>query len=407
MNRWRLLSNFLGNRLFHLIILLSITFGISLLSYRQPVGLTDGVKHPGYNNYLIFKNSSIHLLNNQNLYAAYPDEQFDLYKYSPAFALFMSPFRLLPDLAGLIIWNLLNLLVLYFALTKLPQLSDWRRSLLFWFVVLEMAGNMIYEQSNTLITGLIVFAFICMEKNKPFWASLLLVLTFYIKIFGIAAGILFLLYPNRRRLIGYSVFWTVILALLPGFFTGFDALLQQYSWWVDLLQSDHGREINFSMMGLLKFYLNIEAFNIWWPLGGAIILLIPFLRFNHYSVYGFRLLIASSLLMWLLIFNHMAEPSTFIIQMTGIGLWYFPFRRKAFDLALLLATLFLISLVGLDIFPHTWRDEFFGPYKVKAMPGIIIWIKVSIEAIFPSLRPDLLINQRNSFFLPPNNDKCI
>jgi hypothetical protein len=381
-----------GNRYVHLTLLLIITFSVSLLSYRQLIVDKDGTTHTGYNNYLIFKNSTAHLLNNQNLYAAYPHEYFDLFKYSPTFALIMYPFRLLPDFAGLILWNLLNIVLLYFALMKLPLPGYNRKVMLFWFVLCEMAGNMIYEQSNTLIAGTIVMAFILMEKDKPLWASLLVVLTFYIKIFGIVAGILFLLYPKRYKFIACGIFWAILLAILPAFLTGFGNLVNQYTWWIDLLQSDHGREFNFSLMGLLKFYLNIEAFSVWTIAGGAVILLLPFLHFSRYPDLGFRMLILATLMMWMILFNHMTEPSSFIIEMTGIGLWYFAFRRGSFDLILLLAALFFISLVGLDIFPHAWRDEFFGPYKVKAMPGIIIWVKASLEAIFPRLRPQPVMN---------------
>jgi len=44
----------------------------------------------------------------KDLYAPYPNEYWDLYKYSPTFALLMAPLALLPTLAGLAGWNLLN-----------------------------------------------------------------------------------------------------------------------------------------------------------------------------------------------------------------------------------------------------------------------------------------------------------
>jgi hypothetical protein len=58
--------------------------------------------------------------------------------------------------------------------------------------------------------------------------------------------------------------------------------------------------------------------------------------------------------MWMLIFNHMAEPSSLVIEMTGIGLWFFSFKRGVFDVVLLLFAPTFISLVGLDIFSHAW-----------------------------------------------------
>ena len=57
---------------------------------------------------------------------------------------------------------------------------------------------------------------------------------------------------------------------------------------------------------------------------------------------------------------------------------------------LVLLAFLLISLTGIDIFPHSWRNEVFGPYKFKAIPGVIIWTKAAMEALFPAIRPELV-----------------
>src|SRR6266516_2262728 len=61
-----------------------------------------------YNNFIIFKSSFTHLIQHKDLYVLYPNEHFDYYKYSPVFAMAMALFAYLPDVIGLIIWNLLN-----------------------------------------------------------------------------------------------------------------------------------------------------------------------------------------------------------------------------------------------------------------------------------------------------------
>jgi len=48
------------------------------------------------NNFLIFRSAFDHLLAGRDLYAAYPAEHADLFKYSPTFALLFAPFALLP-----------------------------------------------------------------------------------------------------------------------------------------------------------------------------------------------------------------------------------------------------------------------------------------------------------------------
>src|SRR5678816_1138716 len=53
------------------------------------------------NNFRIFRAASRHLLAGADLYAAYPAEHFDFYKYSPTFALLFAPFAYVPFVPAL------------------------------------------------------------------------------------------------------------------------------------------------------------------------------------------------------------------------------------------------------------------------------------------------------------------
>ena len=80
-----------------------------------------------YNNYLIFKNSAIHLINNENLYVLYRQQQIDLFKYSPTFSFFFLGLTFLPNWLGLFLWNALNVLVLF----SLRKISFSKSSIFF------------------------------------------------------------------------------------------------------------------------------------------------------------------------------------------------------------------------------------------------------------------------------------
>src|ERR1700720_2629789 len=80
----------------------------------------DGRLYTEYNNYVIFKHSFFHLIDGKNLYEVYPNEHWDLFKYSPAFSLFFSVFAYFPDYIGLTLWSLLNALIVFFAISRLP-----------------------------------------------------------------------------------------------------------------------------------------------------------------------------------------------------------------------------------------------------------------------------------------------
>src|SRR4051812_12311034 len=112
-NRNKILYNplFIAGILTIVAVLVSVQ---SLLLQPYTFG-PDGIGYTRYNNYLIFKQSFFHLIENHDLYKLYLREHHDYYKYSPAFSLLMFPFAYLPDPLGLFAWNLLNTLILFFA----------------------------------------------------------------------------------------------------------------------------------------------------------------------------------------------------------------------------------------------------------------------------------------------------
>ena len=80
----------------------------------------NGIHYQPLQNFAIFRNSFYHLIHHQNLYAQFDFEQWDFYRYSPAFALLFAPFALLPYAIGAVLWNLLNAASLYWAVRWVP-----------------------------------------------------------------------------------------------------------------------------------------------------------------------------------------------------------------------------------------------------------------------------------------------
>ena len=79
-------------------ILFAIIASIQLILVGPHV--FEGRNYTDYNNYVIFRQSFFHLLDGKNIYMLYPAEQWDLYKYSPTFALVMGLLAHLPDVVG-------------------------------------------------------------------------------------------------------------------------------------------------------------------------------------------------------------------------------------------------------------------------------------------------------------------
>ncbi len=351
-----------------------------------------------YNNYIIFKQSWFHLLQGNNLYIIYPSEYWDLYKYSPTFSVLFAPIAYLPDFLGLTIWNLLNCLVLFFAIRQLP-FSDRHRNLFLAFIAIELLTSIQNEQSNALLAGLMIFAYASLQKGKSQWATLWLVLATLIKVYGAIGFCLFLFYPDKIKFIAWSVLWSVLFFLIPVLFTPFNTLLWQYHNWATLLAADQSNSYGLSVMGWLHAWFGIEGVKTYVTLLGIVLFLLPLARWRLYKNELYRLLVVAGMLIWVIIFNHKAESPTFIIAMCGAGIWYFAEKPKTWRNVLLFLMFLFTTLSVSDIFPHSIKDNLFTPYVVKVVPSIVLWCVILAELMM--LKP----NEKNS--IPGEADHTI
>lgn len=366
---------------------------ISLIAAAQGLLAHDKVYTPGvkaythYNNYVIFKYSFYHLIQGKDIYQLFPDDHWDLYKYSPTFALCFGLLSWLPDPIGLVLWNLVNSLCLFAGIALLPGLSKKKQSWILLFCLLELLISIQNTQSNGLMAGLIVLAFALAERSKYFLSALCIALSFYIKIFGALAFVFYLFYPDKLRLIGWSVFWMVLLAILPAVAVGPHQLAFLYQSWLHLLLNDHSASIGLSVMGLMESWLHWQVSKNGVALAGLLLFLLPLIHIRQYKDYAFRLLYLASVLLWIIIFNHKAESPTFVIATAGIGIWYFFQKPDRLNLVLLIMAFFLISMSVSDLVPSYVRNEFVKPYGIKAVMPVVIWCKILYEQLTLRYKP--------------------
>lgn len=365
------LSSVPARYLFLFFILLAI--GISFHSWFSS---QDMERYTRYNNYVIFKQSFFHLIHSQDLYPDYPAEHYDVYKYSPTFSLFMGLFAWLPDLPGLILFNLLNIVVFTIAVRRLP-LTKPRLSLFLFFILIEAMIALTSSQTNVLISGLVILSWHFMEKDKPWWAALMIVFTIYIKIFGIVAFALFLFYPSRWKAAFAAVCWMILLALIPLLVVTPVQLQFLYKSWGHLLTMDHDASTGVSLYGWWRTWFGFNMNKQVFVLIGAILFCIPLLRFSDWKQPLYRLHMLASVLIWVVIFNHKGESPTYVIAMTGVGIWYFTQRQKAINLTLLLLALVFTSFSSTDlIFPYKLARTYVEPFAVKAVFCSLVWFKL-------------------------------
>lgn len=331
-------------------------------------------KRPGsINDFTIFRWSYHLLVQGQSLYVPHPEHYSDLYKYSPAFALIMAPISLLPLGAGLLVWNLVNAILPVWAIGRL-RLPDRAKAFVLAFAAIHMLGEIQNTQSNGIMTGLMVATLVCLERRKPVWAALFAVLGLYVKVFGVAAAVLFLLFDRKPRFVLACVGWGLLLAVLPLPITGWHGLIEQYKGWWNVLSTDPSFTTNYSVMTMVESWTGMTLPDVVFLVPGAAVLLLP-LAFAHVRQEAMlRNMFCAGLLLWVVIFNHKAGSTTYAIAMFGAGLWGVCEPKSALRTALLWFVFIGTGLSLSDLFPSYVRKRIIEPYSLKVVPCLVLWL---------------------------------
>lgn len=336
-----------------------------------------------FNNFLIFKNSFINLFHQQPIYILHPDQYFDFFKYTPAFAALMFPFSFIPDGAGAVLWNLLNVFVFVGAIKSL-KLPENQTVFILAFCFVEQLTSVQNFQSNLLVAGIMIYVFSFFEKEKFAHAAVLAAAALYIKLFGAFIALAFVFYKNKIKFVAASITAAILFFLLPVLLTDFYYVTNQYTEWFNLLRNDPPGTLNYSVHTFFNALFSIQLDPILYTLPGFILLLASFAAFGQYQNKEYRLLMLCNILLWTVIFNHKAESPTFIIAVAGMAILFSYHLQNPRWIYFMILAFILTSLSSTDLFPRVVREEFFKPLRLKALPAIVMWIFIQVE-IFRAL----------------------
>ncbi|SDM09280.1 glycosyltransferase family 87 protein [Siphonobacter aquaeclarae] len=354
------------------------------------IGIQHYVQGPReYNNFIIFRESFHHLLEGTNLYVPYPSEYYDLFLYHPTFSVLFSPFAVMPVWMGIILWLTVCSLAVFYAIRELPIQAN-QKVFFWWFVFIELNTSLHNQQTNPLIAALGLLTFVFLERNRPGWAALFPVLAFCIKGYGIVFAGMALFYPQLWRYILSSVFWMVILSLLPVPFVGWSRLMEVYQDWGNCLVDDHKVNFGFSVMGLLKVAFPSYTSVLPVQAAGVVFLLFTWLLYwkNGQTTVEGRFLLLGYLFLWVILFNHASESPTYIIAVQGAAIWYLLTKEilSPWSTILIICVFFFSILAPTDVYPVSWRQHFFRPYLIKVIPVSLIWFVLQFQLIIRGLQ---------------------
>jgi hypothetical protein len=338
------------------------------------------------NNFLIFRATFHHLIAGQNLYAAYPAQYADYFKYSPTFALLFAPFAALPAIPAYFLWAAICAMAVFAGVTLLLPARQAALALaICWLAVL---GDMQRAQTNALSAGLMILGWVWMERERQWPAAVAIVAGGFIKLFPVTAlaGAIF----HKRKLRFALLVLAAVLAgaALPLVAVRWSSLAAQYHWWAEKVRGDSvplerygtaGSGLYAGLMGQFRVWFGVQ----WpfWPtqLAGTAVLLAPLLRGPSAWTARFRLNFLASILVFCVLFNHQAESPSYSIAMIGAAVWYAASDRGRWRLALLVACLLIVNVMSTAVMPQSLYDAYYVKYLLKTTPLIPLWIVMQCE----------------------------
>jgi hypothetical protein len=345
------------------------------------------------NNYLIFKNVFLHTFHEQNLYSFYPAEYNDKNHYGPLFSVLIAPFALLPNYIGAFLWVLVNSWILFYAINKLP-VSIKGKHIILLICLIENLTAIQNLQFNPMLCSWIILTYVFIKDGKLELAAMLLVAGTFIKLYGIV-GIPFIFFTkDYKKLIAYMILWAIIFFCLPMFISSPEFVIKSYGdWYHSLLEKNlenissyqSGGMADISVMGFVKRVTgHYHLPNFYFTISAGILMLLPLYRFSKLANIKFQITYLAQVLLGLVIFSTSAESPTYVIAVTGFGIWYILFtpNPNKWMYWLLILVMALTVLSPTDLFPRYVRNEFVIRYSLKALPCFISWIIISFQLLF-------------------------
>ena len=100
-----------------------------------------------FNNYKIFEGVYNHAIHGLTLYGPYPEEYGDVNLYGIIFSFIISPFAILPQWLGMVLWVMANTALLFYAIQQLP-LSKNQKAIICWTAYIELITAQLVQQFN-------------------------------------------------------------------------------------------------------------------------------------------------------------------------------------------------------------------------------------------------------------------
>ena len=280
----------------------------------------------------------------------YGVEKYD-FLYGPLFSILFTPFAYLGATVGPFVWNLMNFSLYFCAIFAMPHLTEAQKCKTYLFTALILATTQMSMQFNPVVAYLFLFAFVLLEKGRPTWAILLILISGFTKIYGIFELGLLLCYPRFWRNLLVTIAMAIALLLLPAVSLGFDGLLPHYLRWAEVLSLHVDQFQFYSLFNLYPVHDLLTPVMTYVQMGSIIALCLLFVaNYRQFGRYDFRVGSLAVLMGWVILFSLSTEKHTYVIALTGYLMWYWAQANRGWlDKTLFWANFLLLVVVPVDL----------------------------------------------------------
>lgn len=340
------------------------------------------------NNFLIYKYCFWHAWHQTSLFAPYPLEHLDTNHYGPLFSVIIAPFAVLPHPLGMLFWLVLMSLALYCAIRRLPM-SQGKQIFIYWFCAHELLTALFMMQFNVIIAAIIVASFWCIQKERDGLAACLIMLGVFVKLYSIVGLAFFFFSKHRLKFVLSLLGWAVVFFVVPMAISSPEYVVGQYKEWYISLSEKNAENIfsdsqNISLLGMVRKISGIASYSdLCLIIPGVLLFCTPYLRLKQYGNLAFRYAFLASVMLFVVLFSTGSESSGYITALVGASIWYVtaPWKRNGWDVALMVFAFILTSMSPSDLFPAYLRKTYVQPYALKALPCVLIWLKLIYEML--------------------------
>ncbi|WP_346701414.1 glycosyltransferase family 87 protein [uncultured Alistipes sp.] len=304
----------------------------------------------------------------------------DYFLYGPLFNILFTPFAYLPAWLGPFVWNLFNFSMWFAAIFTLPgRFTREEKCKSFLYTFLILACTQLSFQYNVAVGYMFLFAYSLLERDKGFWAVLLMMISGFTKVYGIFQLGLLLCYPHFWRNAAYALLIGAAFLVAPAVNMPFAELPDYYGQWITALAEHKDTRTWMNLFYLRP--LGLLPVRMWVQIGVLALLAAGLAaNFRKWKQPFFRLAALAVLMGYVILFSNSSEGHTYVITLIAYQFWYWSMKRgdalNLVDRIVYWATFIIVVVMPVDVLCPPGIMQIFYDWQINLWLLVYLWLRI-------------------------------